>query len=81
LVTHPASLTLTRLSPEQKCTRCNGLLVPPTLALSFTPVAGADYLCMNCGRPYRWVGNPPKLTLLVVVERARVEDPEDDELP
>jgi len=55
------------------------VLVPPTLASrTFEPPAGADYVCLNCGRPYRWVGVPPKLTLLVVVERRADDEPEDE---
>ena len=68
---------MTRLFPEEKCTFCRGLLVPPSLASKFNAVAGADYVCMNCGRAYRWVGNPPTLTTLVVVERDAADD--DDE--
>jgi hypothetical protein len=26
--------------------------------------ATADYVCLNCGRAYKRIGNPPKLTIL-----------------
>ena len=69
---------MTKLFPEAKCTVCDGMLVPPVLAQPFTPVAGADYVCMNCGRAYRWVGNPPRLTALVVAAPGPGEDSDDD---
>lgn len=68
-----------KLTRDERCTLCRGVLVPPTLASrTFEPPAGADYVCLNCGRPYRWVGVPPKLTLLVVVERRADDEPEDE---
>jgi len=65
---------MTRLSPVEKCVVCGGLLVPPELASAFTISKEADFVCLRCGRPYRWRGEPPQLTLLVAVERGDDED-------
>jgi hypothetical protein len=56
---------MTTLTPNQRCTACGGVLVPPTLLVGDVAPDGADYACWKCGRPYAWVGNPPKLALLV----------------
>jgi CheY-like chemotaxis protein len=39
--------------------------VPPNLAFNVIVPADVDYVCMKCLRAYRWVENPPRLTLLV----------------
>ena len=72
---------MTKLVPDEKCTFCNGVLVPPSLAPTFKPIATADYVCMNCGRAYRWVGNPPKLTMLVIADPMSTDEMEDDDAP
>jgi hypothetical protein len=41
--------------------------VPPT----------ADYVCLRCGRAYKWSGTPPALT--VVTPEAKVEDDENED--
>jgi DNA-directed RNA polymerase subunit RPC12/RpoP len=69
---------MTKLTPDEKCTACGGLLVPPALASGFSVPTGTDYVCLNCGRPYRWLGNPPKLTVLVAADRR--DDAEDDDV-
>jgi len=56
-----AAPTMTKLTPDQLCEACGGILVPPALASTFTVPQGTDYVCLTCGRPYRWVGNPPRL--------------------
>jgi uncharacterized protein with PIN domain len=55
---------MTRLTPDEKCESCGGVLVPPELVPAFTVPQYADYVCMKCGRPYRWVGNPPRLVTI-----------------
>jgi DNA-directed RNA polymerase subunit RPC12/RpoP len=37
---------------------------------------GADYVCMKCGKPFRWFGNPPRLTALAAIDK--YEDDDDD---
>jgi DNA-directed RNA polymerase subunit RPC12/RpoP len=37
------------------------VLVPPEIAPGLTAPAKADYVCLKCGRPYYWIGNPPTL--------------------
>jgi len=60
---------MTRLTATDRCAICRGLLVPPEAA--YLPVPpNSDYVCIQCGRPYHWVGDPPRLTL-VVPERRR----------
>jgi hypothetical protein len=35
----------------------------------FGALAGnADYFCLQCGRPYRWIGTPPRLVTMSLVE-------------
>jgi hypothetical protein len=53
--------TLTSVSADAHCDGCGGLLVPPQIT-GFNPPPGTDYVCLRCGRPYRWVGHPPRLT-------------------
>lgn len=69
---------VTRMSPDETCV-CGSLLFPPELESGIrvpatTDYVCLDYVCLHCGRPYRWVGNPPKLTLLVAADR-----PDDDD--
>jgi hypothetical protein len=53
---------MTKLTtPDENCTSCGGLLVSPQLATGFTVPEGTDYVCLTCGRPYRWAGNPAQL--------------------
>jgi len=60
---------MTRLSPDETCTACGGVLVPPELAPDFRALKGADYVCFKCGRPYLCTNeNPPTLTVLVAAE-------------
>ena len=50
------------------------MLVPPELVTTPRPVSDADYVCVRCGTAYRWLGNPPKLSLLSLVEPVRDDD-------
>jgi hypothetical protein len=34
----------------------------------------ADYVCVNCGRAYKWEGTPPALNVLAAVATDAVED-------
>jgi RNase P subunit RPR2 len=72
-------IPVTRLSSDQTCSACGGVLVPPELATSFTAPHGTDYVCLKCGRPYRWsTGHPPRLTLFVAAERRAPDEDNDD---
>jgi hypothetical protein len=48
-----------------RCASCSGMLLPPQIT-GFTPPPGTDYVCLKCGRPYRWAGYPPKLVTVFV---------------
>jgi hypothetical protein len=48
------------------------LLVPPAAAFVHSVPPNTDYVCLQCGRPYRWVGTPPQLT---PVDGPREDDP------
>ena len=61
---------MTRPSPGENCTRCGSVLFPPELAVRiffavFPPAA--DYVCVTCGRAYKWDGAPPTLSVLAAV--------------
>jgi hypothetical protein len=63
----------TRMSPDETCV-CGSLLFRPELESGIrvspnTDYICLDYVCLHCGRPYRWVGSPPELTLLVAADR------------
>ena len=54
---------MTKLTADERCA-CGGTLVPPVLASGFAVPTGADYVCLGCGRAYRWTSsNPPTLTV------------------
>jgi hypothetical protein len=55
---------MTKLTPDDRCASCGGLLVPRELAAGAATPDNADYVCLICGRPYRWVGNPPRLATM-----------------
>jgi DNA-directed RNA polymerase subunit RPC12/RpoP len=61
IATSPRQLFMTKVTPDGRCESCGSLLVPPSLAIGFRIPAEADYVCMKCGRPYRWSGTPPRL--------------------
>jgi hypothetical protein len=63
--------SVTSISPDKRCDGCGGLLVPPTIAFDVIVPARADYVCLRCRRPYRWVGDPPRLTTLSPVTHQR----------
>jgi hypothetical protein len=66
---------MTKLMSDERCAACGSPLVPPVVASGFTVPNGADFVCLGCGRPYRWTtDNPPKLTILVAVERHEESD-------
>jgi hypothetical protein len=44
------------------------MLVPPELASGFKITKHADYVCVQCGRPYRWFGNPPRRVTIISPE-------------
>jgi hypothetical protein len=63
---------MTRLSPDERCQSCGSLLVPPSVLPDAVAPPSTDYVCIGCGRPYRWVGRPPRLA--TVVESSRRDD-------
>jgi hypothetical protein len=52
---------MTKLTPDHRCDSCGGLLIPPDVVPDRVVPDRTDYVCLTCGRPYRWVGNPPRL--------------------
>ena len=71
---------MTKLIPDERCIVCSAPLVPPSMAsLTFKPFGHADYVCLRCGRPYRWLGSPPRLTVLATAERHDVDHAEDEQ--
>ena len=66
---------MTRFIPDDECNVCGSVLIPREAASGNVP-KNADYVCLKCGRPYRWTGNPPRLTALSVVE-TRADDDDD----
>jgi hypothetical protein len=69
----PAARNLTRLIADTDCASCGGLLVPPEVASSAWIPEGVDYICLTCGLPHAWVGNPPRLAQMMP------RDTDDDE--
>lgn len=69
-----ADIAMTKLVPDERCAACGSILVPPSFAPTFSVPLGTDYLCLKCGRPYRWVGSPPRLTVCVVVPSVNRDD-------
>jgi len=69
---------MTKLAPDERCSSCGSLLVPPELASRFQVPVGTDYMCLKCGRPYRWTkGNPPRLVTFAAIERAGSDDEDE----
>jgi hypothetical protein len=54
---------VTRVVAHERCAICGGLLVPSELAFEHVVPPNADYACLQCGRPYYWLGDPPRLRL------------------
>ena len=54
------TVVVTKLAADQRCDRCDGLLVPPhVIGSAFKTLA--DYVCATCAKPFHWVGDPPIL--------------------
>jgi hypothetical protein len=51
------------------------LLVPPVVVVAIKVPQGTAYMCMKCGLPYQWQGNPPRL---VVTSPLPIDDDDDD---
>jgi len=66
---------MTRIAFPDPCGSCGGLLVPPEI-LPHPAHADADYVCLRCERPYRWVGAPPRLVTVRPVAPAADEERE-----
>jgi uncharacterized protein with PIN domain len=64
---------MTRVTAEDRCAACGGLLVAPEAAFVHRVPPRTDSVCLQCGRPYRWDGTPPRLVV------ALVEGPREDE--
>jgi CheY-like chemotaxis protein len=67
--------TVTKLAPDEQCSRCGGLLFPPYLAPGMVIPETADVICLDCGRAYEWTGNPPRLSVVLPI----VPSDEDDD--
>jgi hypothetical protein len=66
---------MTKLTPDEQCHACGSLLVPPELASGLMIPTGTDYVCLQCGRPYRWTNeNPPRLTTILTADKQTDED-------
>jgi hypothetical protein len=65
---------MSRLLPDEKCSRCGSLLFPPELAAGLKIPLTADFVCVNCGCLYKWEGAPPALNALAAVATEAVED-------
>jgi DNA-directed RNA polymerase subunit RPC12/RpoP len=68
---------MTKRTADHRCASCGSLLVPPQLAAEFRVPPQTDYVCLRCGRPYRWIGNPPALRTIVTTV-PRVDHLSDD---
>lgn len=64
-----------KLTFPHPCRSCGGLLVPPAVLPNPT-YADADFVCLRCERPYRWVGDPPRLLTVLTNTPAADEEPE-----
>jgi DNA-directed RNA polymerase subunit RPC12/RpoP len=60
--------TVTKLAADGPCHACGSQLVPPNVVSDFKVPASADYVCLSCGRAYWWMGNPPMLTVLRILD-------------
>jgi RNase P subunit RPR2 len=47
---------MTRIIADDNCESCGSVLVPPQVASGFKIPQKTDYVCLKCGRPYRWIG-------------------------
>jgi hypothetical protein len=66
---------MTKLTADEPCIVCGSLLVPPALTSDVLVPQGTDYVCVNCGQPYRWTnGNPPRLTTVTAVDKRLRDD-------
>jgi len=61
---------MTKLIPDNRCESCNGLLVPPAITDWASIHASADYVCLQCARPYNWRGQPPRLVTLSLLSKS-----------
>ena len=52
------------------------MLVPPQITSGANIPQGTDYVCLKGGRPYRWLGDPPRLVTKSSVAR---NEPNDDD--
>jgi len=55
---------MTRIAANRPCEACGGMLVPHELAFKRRLPPETAYVCVQCGRAYRWAGDPPRLTLI-----------------
>ena len=59
LGTHDPTPTM----PDKRCDSCGSLLVVPLLT-GFAVPPDTDFVCLKCGRPYRWTENPASLVAI-----------------
>ena len=67
---------MTKLTPDERCHSCGGMLLPPELAHGAP--SGADYVCLRCGRPYRWTGTPARLATVRPPTQTAQDEPDDE---
>jgi len=63
---------------NERCHACGNLLGLPVLAFGVIVPSDADYVCVKCRLACRWIGNPPRLTLLTAPPRPDDGAFEDD---
>jgi hypothetical protein len=73
-VNAPEAGALMGVPSRPRCESCGGVLVRPSFTYG-SPYASADYVCLLCGRPYRWIGDPPRL--ITVLTPRPPETPEE----
>src|SRR5262245_49733231 len=64
---------MTRLSPSEVCLTCGTPVVPTELSFNTSVPSSSEYVCLKCGRFYRWAGSPPRLTALLAAPPVQAE--------
>jgi hypothetical protein len=66
--------SMTKVIADENCEACGSVLIPPQLASGFKIPAKTDYVYLKCGRPYRWVGNSPRLATVFSITTEEDDD-------
>ena len=59
-------MSVTKLSIDQRCEVCGSLFLLPADTIDQLHSPAVDYVCLDCGKNYGWVGNPPQLLPVLV---------------